>query len=467
MKRQTIAWLLLCAMLLSGCAAPAAPAETAPASPTAREPVPAAPSPDSAPEASAETETAPVPERVILGDEQFDRYLPLLEGKRTAIYTNHSGIVGNVCSVDYLQNELLPFGLDSEGQPAVYGEHILDALLRQGVEVTAVFSPEHGFRGTEDAGAAVGDSADEATGVPVISLYGGATPDREKAALFDVLVIDLQDLGVRFYTYYLTMLELLDLCAREGKNVVLLDRPNPNGFRVDGPVLRPEFRSGVGSLPLPVLYGMTWGELARMIDGEGWLSTGPDSLDLTVIPCLNYDHGTRTAPVVRPSPNIRDLRAVYLYPSVCFFENSLISVGRGTEHPFECYGSPLLEGFDYSFVPQSLPGAQFPPFEGLECRGEDLRLLDPERAQGPEICLDWLIGAYRSVRAADPEAAFFGAPDASGHYWIDLLFGTDSVRRMIESGADAGEIRASWQQELEEFKALRAFYLLYEDGECV
>ena len=215
------------------------------------------------------------------------------------------------------------FGPDASGQALTYGEHILDALIARGVTVTAIFSPEHGFRGTEDAGAMVDDSVDEKTGVPIPSLYADVSthsPAPEDMDKFDVLVVDMQDVGLRYYTYYISMYYLMDACALNGKSVVILDRPNPNGFYVDGTILQEDYRSGVGQLPIPTVYGMTWGELAGMINGEGWLTAGKNACDLTVIPCKNYTHQTKTALIRNPSPNIKDMRAVYLYASTCFLK---------------------------------------------------------------------------------------------------------------------------------------------------
>ena len=242
---------------------------------------------------------------VLLGDEQFEEYLPLLEGKRVALFSNHTGIVGDETSEAGEADVNRPFGLDASGQALTYGEHILDALIERGVNVTAIFSPEHGFRGTEDAGAVIDSSVDEKTGVPILSLYADVSthsPAEEDMAKFDTLVIDMQDVGLRYYTYYISMYYLMDACAQNGKPVILLDRPNPNGFYVDGGILRDDYRSGVGQLPIPTVYGMTWGELAGMINGEGWLRAGKDACDLTVIPCKNYTHQTKTALIRNPSP---------------------------------------------------------------------------------------------------------------------------------------------------------------------
>lgn len=314
---------------------------------------------------------------VILGDEQFDKYLPLLEGKRVALFTNHTGIVGDENSgIGETEGDttLIHFGWNADGEEITYGEHILDALLERDVDVTAVFSPEHGFRGTADAGAGVEDGIDEKTGVPILSLYsgGGHSPSAADLDRFDTLLVDMQE----------------------------------------------EYKSGVGILPIPVVYGMTWGELAQMINGEGWLDAGKDACDLTVIPCGNYTHDTKTMLIKSPSPNIKDMKAVYLYASTCFLENTAVSVGRGTEYPFEIYGSPYLEGvdgFEFSFTPESMSGASDPPFEGEECYGVDLRDIPVEEIWNAGINPEYLISAYNAVREASPETSFWGRPDG-GQY---------------------------------------------------
>ena len=410
-------------------------------------------------------------EKVVLGDEQFESYLPLLEGKRVALFSNQSGIVGNRIlggTQEGTDTASIPFGKDARGEDMIYGEHILDAMIDRGIWVSAIFCPEHGFRNMADAGSRINDSVDEKTGVPLLSLYSGNTnyPSEEDMQVFDVLVVDMQDVGLRFYTYWQSMSYLMDACASHGKPVVLLDRPNPNGFLVDGPVLEPPFASGVGKYPLPVVYGMTLGELASMINGEGWLNAGKDACDLTVIPCLNYTHQTRTCLICPPSPNLKDMRAVYLYPSICLFENTSVSVGRGTQMPFEIYGSPLLEGigeFSFTFVPESLPGASNPPMKGQTCYGRDLRKKPMEEIWKEGFSLDYLIEAYHAIHDAHPEVSFFGKKDSQGRYWLDKLCGTDRVRLMIEEGKTSEEIRQSWQKEVEDFKIIRESYLLYDD----
>ncbi|MBO4846673.1 MAG: penicillin binding protein PBP4B [Lachnospiraceae bacterium] len=385
-------------------------------------------------------------DEVILGDEQFDEYVPLLNGKRVAVFSNQTGIVGD----------------DLESN-----KHVVDALIERQVNVTAIFSPEHGFRGQADAGANVSDSVDDKTGVPILSLYANNTryPSDESMDKFDTLIVDIQDVGLRYYTYYITMCDLMDACAKNGKNVIILDRPNPNGFYVDGPILKDEFRSGVGRLPIPVVHGMTLGEMARMINGQGWLTAGKDSCDLTVIPCKNYTHDIKSEVVIDPSPNLKSMRAIYLYASTCFFENTAVSVGRGTDNPFEIFGSPYLSGvesYDYTFVPQSMSGANNPMFEGQTCYGRDLRDIPLENIFEAGINPEYLIDAYNDMKIASPDVDFFGKVDSKGYYWVDYLFGTDEIRNMIVSGKSASEIKSSWQTDVESFKESRKPYLIYE-----
>lgn len=406
---------------------------------------------------------------VITGDEQFDEYLHLLKDKRVALFSNHTGIVGDETSATGRETEDTHFGLDADGNEITYGEHILDALIERDVNVTAVFSPEHGFRGNEDAGATVDDAVDEKTGVPLLSLYkddDSHSPAEEDMDKFDTLVVDMQDVGLRYYTYYIAMYYLMDACAANGKEVIILDRPNPNGFYIDGPILQDDYKSNVGQLPIPVVYGMTWGELAGMINGEGWLESGKDSCGLTVIPCKNYTHQTKTSLIRNPSPNIKDMRAVYLYASTCFFENTQVSVARGTEFPFEAYGSPYfggMDGFEFTFTPKSMSGALEPPFMDEVCYGVDLRSVPIEDIWSAGINLTYLVGAYNAYEETGHDESFWGETDDDGRYWIDKLSGSDELRKMIEEGKGADEIKASWQDDIERFKEQRRPYLLYEE----
>lgn len=368
--------------------------------------------------------------RIVPADERTDLYLPLLEGKRVALLANHTAQVGD--------------------------RHLLDLLMERGVRVTGVFSPEHGFRGTVEAGGTVRSEVDERTGVPIRSLYGGGRskgPSEADMRTFDALVVDLQDVGLRFYTYYISMYYLMDACARTGKEVVVLDRPNPNGFYVDGPVLDvARYKSGVGLLPIPVVHGMTLGELARMIDGEGWLTDGR-RCRLTVVPCLNYTHRSLYRLPVAPSPNLPNMQAVYLYPSLCLLEGTVVSLGRGTDKPFQVYGHPNMEGCPYTFTPRSVPQAKNPPLRDRQCHGFDLSALPEDSIRRRGLDLTYVIDAYRRLDMGD---RFFTS-------FFERLIGTDYVRQMIERGCTAEEICARWQEDVERFKKQRKPYLLYTE----
>ena len=426
---------------------------------------------------------------VVLGDERFEEYLPLLKGKRVAVFSNQTGIVGDTVTGSKLADALAEYGgcLVAEPveahrhfdklsdqkkkfdeislipflEPSVpggkieYGQHIVDALIEKGVDVKAIFSPEHGFRGNADAGEHISSSVDEKTGIEILSLYGGGSkiPGKEKTDKFDVLIVDIQDVGLRYYTYYVTMHHLMEACARDGKQVMILDRPNPNGFYVDGPVLDMGFKSGVGWLPVPTVHGMTLGELALMINGEKWLENG--KCELTVIPCQNYTHQTRYSLILPPSPNIKDMRAVYLYSSTCYFEGTVVSLGRGTQFPFETYGHPAMTGYSFSFIPRSIPGAKNPQFVDEECHGVDLRRKPLADIWAEKINLEYVIDAYRNLNMGDK---FFGKNN-----FFELLAGVDWFRTMIESGSTSAEISARWTPDVEAFKARRAPYLLYPE----
>lgn len=359
------------------------------------------------------------------GAEQPEKYLPLLQGKRVAVLANHTSMAGD--------------------------EHLVDLLCREGVDVVGILSPEHGFRGNADAGGHVGDSVDEATGIPIWSLYDGRRlrPSDEVMRSFDLLIIDLQDVGLRFYTYYISMLRMTDACAEFDREVLILDRPNPNGMYVDGPVLDMKFKSGVGALPVPVVHGMTMGELACMAMGEGWNRKAR----MTVIPVENYTHDTPYLLPVAPSPNLKTQHAVYLYPSICLFEGTVVSLGRGTGHPFEIYGHPKMTGYGFSFTPRSVAGAQNPPLKDEMCFGVDLSAMPDSRIIAEGFTLKYVIDAYRNL---DMGESFFTS-------FFEKLVGVDYIRRMIVEGCDEREIRMMWQSDVENFKALRRPYLLYPE----
>ena len=403
--------------------------------------------------------------RVVLGDERFGEYLPLLEGRRVAILSNHSGIVGDKvenwclpgCALVTEQTAGVPFGQPSDSlRPVVYGPHLLDVLLDKGVNVTAVFSPEHGFRGLADAGELVDSGTDEKTGIPVVSLYGRGshTPTAADMDLFDVLLVDIQDVGLRYYTYYITMQRMMEACAQYGRQVIVLDRPNPNGFYVDGPVLDMKYKSGIGSLPVCMVHGMTLGELALMMNGEGWLRDGLQC-SLTVIPCLNYSHGMRCTLIVPPSPNLKDMRSIYLYSSTCFFEGTEVTAGRGTQYPFELYGHPEMEDRGFSFTPRSIPGARKPRYMDTECFGVDLRAIPLEDIWSEGINLEYLADALEHMPS---DSSFFMR---NGHF--ELQVGVDWVRKMILARRPVAEIEACWASDVARFKELRRPYLLYPE----
>lgn len=374
---------------------------------------------------------------VVLGAERTELYFPLLEGKHVALLSNHTGIAAGI--------------------------HTLDRMVNAGIDVRAIFSPEHGFRGAAGAGDRVGDSVDEKTGVPILSLYDGKRqrPSDEAMRSFDVLVVDIQDVGLRFYTYYITMCRLMQVCAEYGKQVVILDRPNPNGYYVDGPILDIKNKSGVGWLPIPVVHGLTLGELALMVNGEHWLSDGA-FCRLTVIPCDNYTHQTHYRLPIAPSPNLQNMLAIYLYPSMCYFEATPVSLGRGTEKPFLQYGHPKMKKHHAvreknarpaRFTPRSCPAAGNPPQKDRCCYGTDLSRMTEEQAMQKGIDLTYLIDAYRQ---SDMDNWFFSS-------FFEKLIGVDYVRKMIVQGKSNDEIRAMWQDDVEHFKQQRKPYLLYEE----
>lgn len=366
--------------------------------------------------------------RVIVGAEQTNDYLPILKNKRIAVFSNHTGMVGN--------------------------KHLLDVLLENKINVVAIFSPEHGFRGNADAGEHVSSSVDQKTGVPILSLYDGqlGKPSEDSMRKFDLLIVDIQDVGLRFYTYYASMVRLMDACAEYNRKMLILDRPNPNGHYVDGPILDMKYKSGVGWLPIPVVHGMTLGELALMVNGERWLPASR-ICDVTVIKCKNYTHQTMYQLPIPPSPNLPNMKAVYLYPSICYFEATPVSLGRGTQLPFQVYGHPNMTGYNYSFTPQSTSGAKNPPQLGRLCHGVNLSELSEEEIRKKGVDLSYLIDAYRNLNMDD----YFFRP------FFERLIGTDYVRKMIEQGKDADEIKAMWKEDVEKFKVQRRPYLLYEE----
>ena len=369
---------------------------------------------------------------VTVGAARTGEYIDGLKGKKVALFSNQTGVVG--------------------------GEHVLDLLLREGVDVVTIFSPEHGFRGEADAGESVSSSVDEKTGVRISSLYGSGFDYRDSTIFegIDVIVSDIQDVGLRFYTYYVTMIKLMESAARFDREFVVLDRPNPNGMYVDGPILDMNYRSGVGRLPIPVVHGLTLGELALMANGEGWLDDSLKVKFLKVVTCEGYTHQTRYELPVAPSPNLKSMHAIYLYPSMCYFEATPVSLGRGTDSPFEIYGHPeyKAEGEDlFTFTPVSMPGAKEPPQMDKLCYGRDLRGVPDDEIISKGLDLSYLIDAYSHI---ENHEGFF-------RDFFELLIGRGDIRGMIEEGRSAEEIKATWADDVEDFKVLRRKYLLYEE----
>ncbi len=369
-------------------------------------------------------------DNLLTAAERPGAYLPLLYGKTVAVVANQTSMVKD--------------------------EHLVDYLQRSKVNVLKVFAPEHGFRGTASAGETVLDGKDAKSGLPVISLYGShKKPTTADLQGVQVVLFDIQDVGARFYTYISTMSYVMEACAENNIKMIVLDRPNPHGYYVDGPVLQKGFESFVGMHPVPVIHGMTMGEYAQMVNGEGWLKNQVQC-NLEVVRCQDYDHYTEYNLPVKPSPNLPNSEAVALYPSLCFFEGTNVSVGRGTEFPFQVIGAPYFKEGTFEFIPREKEGAKSPKYEGVKCTGFDLREFARFYMDGlGELYLFWLVEAYRM--APEPSQFFTG--------FFNTLAGTDVLRKQIEAGKSADEIRASWQADLESFKRIRKKYLLYPDFE--
>ena len=377
--------------------------------------------------ASAHAQKLPTP--VTVGAERMELLLPILQGKRVALMVNQSSLVGST------------------------GTHLVDTLLSQGINIIRLFVPEHGLRGKVDAGKNVRSGVDEKTGLPVVSLYGQRKrPTPEMLADIDLLVFDLQDVGTRFYTYISSMHYLMEACAEEGKTFVVCDRPNPNDF-IDGPILEPDCRSFIGVDPLPVAHGMTVGELALMIDGERWLRGG-NTCHVKVIPMDGWSHGDPYELPVRPSPNLPNSRSIELYPSLCFFEATIMSVGRGTSKPFQAIGYPDKRFGNIVYTPQIKLGEDSNPrHKGKLCYGTDYTSVSLPKRQ---IALGPLLDYYR-------KADSLGLQLINQRQLFDLLAGTKKLQQQLSSGLSEEEIRASWQAGLKDFQAKRARYLLYTD----
>ena len=375
------------------------------------------------------TKPASSEEKLITGAERTAHYLPLLEGKRI-------GVVGN-------QTSIIP---SAEGGAV----HLVDSLLNLGLDVKKVFAPEHGFRGTADAGEVVKDGKDPRTGLPIISLYGdNKKPSAAMLEGLDLLIFDIQDVGVRFYTYISTLHYVMEAAAENDLPVLVLDRPNPNGHYIDGPILDPEHKSFVGMHPIPVAHGMTIGEYAKMINGQKWLNEGVQA-ELQVVEMQNYDHDLVYELPVKPSPNLPNSRAINLYPSLCFFEGTSVNAGRGTPLQFQVFGSPHLpeDKYDYSYVPKPNEGAKHPKHEGKTCYGRNLF----EGKRLDSLNLEWLINAYHKTENQDEFFTDF----------FTLLAGTEELEEQIKNGMTAEEIEETWEAGLQDYATVREKYLLYE-----
>jgi uncharacterized protein YbbC (DUF1343 family) len=358
------------------------------------------------------------------GATQTQLYLPELRGKSVALVVNHTSTIGNT--------------------------HLADSLIALGIRVKTIFAPEHGFRGTADAGEHVSNGKDSKTGLPIISLYGqNRKPTAQQLANIDVVVFDIQDVGARFYTYISTLLYVMEACAENQKTCLVLDRPNPNGHYVDGPVLDTKYKSFVGIVPIPIVHGCTIGELAQMFNGEGWLAK-QQKCNLKIITCQHYTHQTPYSPPIAPSPNLPNIQAMLLYPSICLFEPTDISVGRGTDQQFQVIGGPSSNYGKYSFTPVDKPGAMNPVNEGKICYGYDLRQVD---AYKMKLSLHYLLELY----AKSPQKDIFFASAS----FFDKLAGTDLLRKQIVAGMSENDIRQTWQEDLNKYKKMREKYLLY------
>lgn len=364
----------------------------------------------------------------VTGADQPEKYLPLIEGKKPGLVVNHTSLVN--------------------------GDHLADFLLENHIEVKAIFAPEHGFRGDAANGEEISDGVDRKTGIPVISLYGeNRKPTPQHLSGIEIMIFDIQDVGCRFYTYISTLHYVMEACAENNIPLIVLDRPNPNGDYVAGPVLKTEFRSFVGMDPIPVVHGCTVGELARMINGEKWLE-GNVQCNLKVIPVLNYTHKTRYELPVKPSPNLPNYLAVRLYPSLCFFEATSVSVGRGTDFPFQVLGGTNPQLGSFTFTPESIPGvAVDPPNEGKVCYGIDLRTLN----EAPPFTLKYFLDFYNKF---EDKSEFI-----TRERWFNLLAGTDELLELIKAGKQEKEIFEWMEPELEKYKEVRKKYLLYSDFE--
>ena len=380
-----------------------------------------------APVNQQEQEIAVKEDRIILGNERTEEYLPLLQGKRVGFVGNHTSLIGST--------------------------HLVDSLLNSKVNIVKVFSPEHGFRGTADAGETVANEQDEKTGLPIISLYGkNKKPSSAQLEGIDVILFDIQDVGVRFYTYISTLHYVMEAAAENDISVIVLDRPNPNGHYIDGPILQEKHKSFVGMHPVPVVHGMTIGEYAKMINGEKWLKGGIQC-NLKVVKCENYSHQKEYKVSVPPSPNLPNMNSIYLYPSLCFFEGTPISVGRGTDAPFQQFGHPQFTKYEYSFTPKPSYGAKKPKLNGKVCYGQNFTDQAKHNPRNwKQLDLSHLITSYQMFTEKDKYFTNF----------FNLLAGNSSLKEDIKAGKSEEEIRSSWAEGLANYELVRGKYLLYE-----
>lgn len=373
--------------------------------------------------------------KILTGAEQTEKYVPLLKGKKVGMVINQTSIIGPRFSVDSLRS--------------------------LGVNIVKIFGPEHGFRGQASAGAKVDNTVDSKTGIPVISLYGKHyKPTKEDLAGIDLMIFDIQDVGARFYTYISTLHYVMEACAENNVDLLVLDRPNPNGFYVDGPILEPKFKSFIGMHPVPIAHGMTMGEYAQMINGEGWLANSA-KCSLTVIKVLNYSHTTPYTLPVKPSPNLNTQQSILLYPSLCLFEGTIISQGRGTHFPFQVLGSPLLKGkYKFTFTPVSIKGmSETPLHQNQKCYGLDLRKYNTNQFKKTgRLNLSWLIDLYNNYPEKEK---FFDSSQSTQINSFDRLAGTATLKQQIIAGKSEDEIRLSWEPALSQYKLMRKRYLLY------
>ena len=378
--------------------------------------------------------TEPAKDALRTGAEQTELYLPYLKGKRIGILANQTTVIGK--------------------------KHLVDSLQARGVKIVKVFGPEHGFRGNASNGAPVKDEVDKATGIPIVSLYGAKRkPSKADLENVDLMVFDIQDVGCRFYTYINILADVMEACAEHGKELLILDRPNPNGY-VDGPVLDMKLKSGIGKFPIPITHGMTIGEFARMVNGEGWLPNGLKA-KIRVIPVKDYTHATPYTLPVNPSPNLNTQQSVLLYPSLCLFEGTIVSQGRGTYMPFTVLGSPLLKGkYTFSFTPVSIPGkSETPLHQDQVCYGLDLRNYNTASLhKSGKINIKWMMELYQAYPVKEK---FFDRTQSKQMGNIDGLAGTKLFKEQIMAGKSEGEIRESWEPDLTRYKVMRKKYLLY------